>query len=337
MLPKYFDKECVNLWIRKIFLRFVLLYFPHLPQIILWATYQHETKKGWIRKSCMQSFPRRQHSTSTTMVTIDRETILPATQKSSHESQVCRIKTSRDKSSVIRKEEDLNSLDLIGLIEMLNCLYWATLTSRLLSVLSTLIVWMIYLFWDVLLICHPETCSSHPTTCFFKNVFDLLAQKLNSEPYQSRIRNLLKDVPSHLLQDLTPLMHPMLSNPPFKLCMNKGKANSEFEFHLNRIAREYQRRSHLNLILKKKQGDFCTQPLCHDCGEALHAKRPCPNKSIPNLDHLSMKACSRCGAEGHQSSQCTGNCPNCDIKHPTGECPSSDITCFLCESSTHVP
>jgi hypothetical protein len=160
--------------------------------------------------------------------------------------------------------------------------------------------------------------------------------KLNFKPYQSHVRNLLKDVPSHLLQDLTLLMHPMLSNRPFKLCTNKGKANSEFEFHLNRIAREYQRRSHLNLISKKKQGDFCTQPLHYDCGEALHAKRPCPNKSIPNLDHLSMKAGSRCGEEGHQSSQCTGNYPNCDIKHPTGECPSSNITCFLCESSTHV-
>jgi hypothetical protein len=107
--------------------------------------------------------------------------------------------------------------------------------------------------------------------------------KLNAKPYQSHVRNLLKDVPSHLLQDLTPLMHPMLSNPPFQLCTNKGKANSEFEFH------------------------------------------------------LSMKACSRCGEEGHQSSQCTSNCPNCNIKHPTGECPSSDITCFLCEISTHVP
>jgi hypothetical protein len=50
------------------------------------------------------------------MATIDRETILPATEKSSHESQICRIKTSRDKSSVIKKDEDLNSLDLIGLI-----------------------------------------------------------------------------------------------------------------------------------------------------------------------------------------------------------------------------
>jgi hypothetical protein len=132
-------------------------------------------------------------------------------------------------------------------------------------------------------------------------------------------------------------MHPRLSSPQFKLCTNKVKASSEFEFRLNRIAREYQRRSHLNLIPKKKQGDFCTQPLCYDCGEALHAKRPCPNKSIPNLDHLNMKACSHCGEEGHQASQCTGNCPNYDIKHPTGECPSSDMTCFLCESSTHGP
>jgi hypothetical protein len=163
-------------------------------------------------------------------------------------------------------------------------------------------------------------------------MFWLACPKLNSKPYQSRVRNLLKDVPSHSTAGLDPSDAPMLSNPPFKLGMNKGKASLEFEFHLNRIAREYQRRSHLNLIPKKKQGDFCTQPLCYDCGDALHAKRPCPNKSIPNLDHLNMKACSHCGEEGHQASQCTGRCPNCNIKHPTGECPSSDITCFLCES-----
>jgi hypothetical protein len=104
-------------------------------------------------------------------------------------------------------------------------------------------------------------------------------------------------------------MHHMLSNPPFKLWTNKGKASSTFEFYLYRIVQEYQRRSHLNLIPKKKQGDFRTQPLCYDCGEALHAKRLCPNKSIPHLDHLNMKACSRCGEEGHQARQCTGNCP----------------------------
>jgi hypothetical protein len=79
MLSKYiFYRECVNLLIRKSF-KDLLYSIPHLPQIILWTTYQHETKKGWIKKSCTQSFPQRQHLTSTMMATIDRETILPAT------------------------------------------------------------------------------------------------------------------------------------------------------------------------------------------------------------------------------------------------------------------
>jgi hypothetical protein len=147
----------------------------------------------------------------------------------------------------------------------------------------------------------------------------------------------MKTFPSPLLQSVILNMHPMLASPPFKLCTNRGKANSDFEFHLNGIAREYPRRFHLNLVPKKKQGDFCTQPLCSDCGEALHAKRHCLNKKIPNLDHLKKKVCSRCGEEGHQASQCLCNCPNCDDEHLIGECPSSNITCFLCESSSHVP
>src|SRR4051812_36030519 len=30
-------------------------------------------------------------------------------------------------------------------------------------------------------------------------------------------------------------------------------------------------------------------------------------------------------------------CPNCEEKHPTKQCPTSQVTCFLCEGNDHVP
>jgi hypothetical protein len=139
------------------------------------------------------------------------------------------------------------------------------------------------------------------------------------------------------LQSVILNMHPMLASSPFKLCTNRGKANSYFEFHLNGIAREYQRKSHLKHIPIRDLGNVYTQPICYACGETCHVGRLCPNKKVSSLDHLKKKACSRCGEEGHQASQCPGNCPNCEENHPFGECPTSHITCFQCESSTHVP
>jgi hypothetical protein len=147
----------------------------------------------------------------------------------------------------------------------------------------------------------------------------------------------MKTFSTPLLQSVILNMHPMLASPPFKLCTNRGKANSDFEFHLNGIAREYQRKSHLKQIPIRDLGNVYTQPICYACGETCHVARLCPNKKVSSLDHLKKKACSRCGEEGHQASQCPGNCPNCEDNHPFGECPTSHITCFQCESSTHVP
>ena len=30
-------------------------------------------------------------------------------------------------------------------------------------------------------------------------------------------------------------------------------------------------------------------------------------------------------------------CPNCEEKHPTRQCPTSQVSCFLCEGNNHVP
>jgi hypothetical protein len=101
--------------ITKSFQRFVLLYFSSTSNIYYGRYTNLRPKDFWIKRLGTQYFSRLPPWMSTTTATIERES-LHLIQKSSNKSQICRRKTSRDKSSVIRKDEDLNSLDLIGLI-----------------------------------------------------------------------------------------------------------------------------------------------------------------------------------------------------------------------------
>src|SRR3954470_6363312 len=39
----------------------------------------------------------------------------------------------------------------------------------------------------------------------------------------------------------------------------------------------------------------------------------------------------------HTSKEHEDQCPNCEEKHPTKQCPTSQVTCFLCEGNNHVP
>jgi hypothetical protein len=129
----------------------------------------------------------------------------------------------------------------------------------------------------------------------------------------------------------------MLASPPFNICTKGGQANSDFELHLQGIARRYQAATNLCKFPRKRKGDLHTQQICYACGKEHHVALQCQSPKIPNLDHLKKKACSHCGEEGHQAGQCPGNCPNCEVNHPPRECPTSNITCYMCESSTHVP
>jgi hypothetical protein len=190
---------------------------------------------------------------------------------------------------------------------------------------------------DVLLICHPATCSNHFENLFAQKCFLSFSPKLNSNHTNPTLENFLKVVPSHLLQDFTSLLHPMLASPPFNICTKGGQANSDFELHLQGISQRYQATSNLHKFPMKRKGGIHTQQICYACGEAQHVALQCQSPKIANLDHLKKKACRRCGEEGHPASQCPGNCPNCEDKHPLGGCPTSHITCFQCESSTHVP
>jgi hypothetical protein len=71
------------------------------------------------------------------------------------------------------------------------------------------------------------------------------------------------------------------------------------------------------------------------------------NNSLPQDEHggkptkvdaeMTQQACKRCGEIGHTSKNCHEECPYCDTSHPIGECPMSQVTCFLCEGINHIP
>jgi hypothetical protein len=48
-------------------------------------------------------------------------------------------------------------------------------------------------------------------------------------------------------------------------------------------------------------------------------------------------ACKIYGDIGHTYKEHPDQCPNCDGDHSAGKCPTSQVTCFLCEGNNHVP
>ena len=48
-------------------------------------------------------------------------------------------------------------------------------------------------------------------------------------------------------------------------------------------------------------------------------------------------ACKVCGDIGHTYNEHLDQCPYCDVSHPGEICPTSQVTCFLCEGTNHIP
>jgi hypothetical protein len=71
------------------------------------------------------------------------------------------------------------------------------------------------------------------------------------------------------------------------------------------------------------------------------------NNSLPQNDQggkttrvdvdMTLRACKRCGEIGHPSKDCHEECPYCETSHPIGECSMTQVTCFLCEGTNHIP
>ena len=62
----------------------------------------------------------------------------------------------------------------------------------------------------------------------------------------------------------------------------------------------------------------------------------CDNNDVKDDIIEGTQACNFCGDMDHTSKEHEGQCPNCEEKHPTNQCPTSQATCFLCEGNNHV-
>src|SRR3954462_8816825 len=67
------------------------------------------------------------------------------------------------------------------------------------------------------------------------------------------------------------------------------------------------------------------------------SKGVCDNKDDKDDILEGTQACNICGDKDHTSKEHEDQCPNCEEKHPTDQCPTSQATCFLCEGNNHVP
>src|SRR3954464_8512526 len=63
----------------------------------------------------------------------------------------------------------------------------------------------------------------------------------------------------------------------------------------------------------------------------------CDNNDVKDDIIEGTQACNICGDMDHTSKEHEDKCPNCEEKHPTKQCPTSHVTCFLCEGNDHVP
>jgi hypothetical protein len=50
-----------------------------------------------------------------------------------------------------------------------------------------------------------------------------------------------------------------------------------------------------------------------------------------------LLACKICGEIGHLSEECQEQCHHCNTRHSTRKCPTTMVTCFLCDGTNHVP
>ena len=61
------------------------------------------------------------------------------------------------------------------------------------------------------------------------------------------------------------------------------------------------------------------------------------NNTIAEKDMEKPCACKICEEIEHTHAEHKDGCPHCEENHPVEECPTRQVTCFLCEGTTHYP
>ena len=61
------------------------------------------------------------------------------------------------------------------------------------------------------------------------------------------------------------------------------------------------------------------------------------NKESKRSTWIKPSACKSCGEIGHTSKECHDEWPHGAARHQTKGCFTSQISCFLCEATNHIP
>src|SRR3954467_10070742 len=77
-------------------------------------------------------------------------------------------------------------------------------------------------------------------------------------------------------------------------------------------------------------------------GQMIKMEESYPKTVFDSKDDINVildgaPACIRRRDKDHTSKEHGDQCPNCEEKHPVGQCPTSQATCYLCEGNNHVP
>ena len=78
---------------------------------------------------------------------------------------------------------------------------------------------------------------------------------------------------------------------------------------------------------------------CKRCWGLLFRATPTDmgNKESKGSTWIKPSACKSCGEIGHTSKECHDEWPHGVARHQTKGCFTSQISCFLCEATNHIP